>query len=616
MGLHADLMNTALSHFNRWKLGVLAAVAVTFLTSIPQLSFWFARLGHWQGSYVLYQEDETTYSAYVSGLIAGQPRRSDPYSGRNAYNTSDLAECHFSIQFVPAYLLTLFARVGGLSASTVFIVLLPICALCSSLAVYWLLINVSADKLASAVGVLVVLCLGALAGAQGELQALLGARAFHHFPFLRRYQPAIAFPLFFLVCGLVWRVIRARRLSSANVAVAAAASTLLSVLIFSYFFLWTTAFAWLAVLFLLHLTIRPENWKRSLWRLAAMAVLPLACLVPYFSLLSQRAPTMDGVLALAMTRRPDLLRAPEVLGAIAAALLAWGARRAPGRRWGDPAVIFTLSFALVPFVVFNQQVITGRSLQSKHYEDFIANYAALTALVLTAALFWRHDGPLRQSRKRAATLTTVICLGWGLFEASGVTARTAAYARMRDDMVPVLKWLSALDHAGGAVQATDLRPSVVLSTNLSLADNMPIGAPQPVLWAPAMRDFPGASAAEYKQRFYHYLYFCGVSAEDLGGAIAEGQFHVLVALFGIDRAVPQLTANGRTITAEERRAALEQYDFFLRSFSRGRAAQFVLGYVVAPAAAQPDWTNLDRWYERVHGEVVGDYVIYNVRLRS
>jgi len=34
----------------------------------------------------------------------------------------------------------------------------------------------------------------------------------------------------------------------------------------------------------------------------------------------------------------------------------------------QPQLIFAGSFALLPFVVFNQQVITGRSIQPFHYE--------------------------------------------------------------------------------------------------------------------------------------------------------------------------------------------------------------------------------------------------------
>ena len=48
-----------------------------------------------------------------------------------------------------------------------------------------------------------------------------------------------------------------------------------------------------------------------------------------------------------------------------------------------PRFLFAASFALMPLAVFNQQVITGRSLQPFHYESFIANYVTLVGAFVT-----------------------------------------------------------------------------------------------------------------------------------------------------------------------------------------------------------------------------------------
>jgi predicted branched-subunit amino acid permease len=57
----------------------------------------------------------------------------------------------------------------------------------------------------------------------------------------RRYEPAAPFSLFFLFCTFVWKSLNDDRRRS--LAWAAAASLALVILIFSYFFLWTAAFA-------------------------------------------------------------------------------------------------------------------------------------------------------------------------------------------------------------------------------------------------------------------------------------------------------------------------------------------------------------------------------------
>ena len=85
-------------------------------------------------------------------------------------------------------------------------------------------------------------------------------------------------------------------------------------------------------------------------------------------------------------------------------------------RWREPVNLLAISFALMVFVVFNQQVITGRSLQPVHYEWFIANYCALIAIVLTAAS-WRRDGArLKRTNKQIAAIAMVALL-WAFGEA-------------------------------------------------------------------------------------------------------------------------------------------------------------------------------------------------------
>ncbi|MBO0206277.1 hypothetical protein, partial [Vibrio alginolyticus] len=59
-------------------------------------------------------------------------------------------------------------------------------------------------------------------------------------------------------------------------------------------------------------------------------------------------------------------------------------------RLSEPPVGFAFAVAAVPFIVFNQQIITGRSLQPIHYQVFIGNYVALVGLAISLALLWRR----------------------------------------------------------------------------------------------------------------------------------------------------------------------------------------------------------------------------------
>src|SRR5687768_11328260 len=83
--------------------------------------------------------------------------------------------------------------------------------------------------------------------------------------------------------------------------------------VFSYFYVWTTAAAWLGSVGLLWLIFRPEGFAKDLKRLAGVGAACLLILIPYAYLLSKRSHTMDDVQMLVRTHAPDLTRPPELI---------------------------------------------------------------------------------------------------------------------------------------------------------------------------------------------------------------------------------------------------------------------------------------------------------------
>src|SRR5207253_9032027 len=111
--------------------------------------------GHeWNGAYAYTDTDEVAYAAYFKALATGRPRRNDPYTGRDDMPNATQPESLFSIQFLPAYIIALPARVLGLSTSTIFILLMPIAAIAATLALSGLFEIVIGDDRQSAVGAL------------------------------------------------------------------------------------------------------------------------------------------------------------------------------------------------------------------------------------------------------------------------------------------------------------------------------------------------------------------------------------------------------------------------------------------------------------------------------
>ena len=603
----------------RWRWGVLAALALTLPALVPQLHLWYVRGHAWQGAFASCYTDEAAYAAYVNALIEGRPRKNDPYSGRADAPDHTQPESFFSIQFVPAYLLALPARALGLSAATVFIVLLPVATCATALALFWLLRLFVPDGRVAAVGVLIVLCLGPPLLMQGTALGLFGVRTTNvYLLFLRRYVPAVPFPFFYLFCGAVWLSLTSTDRRAALVA-ALAAGALFALLVFSYFFLWTAAAAWLCGLMLLWLAMKPEGRQRALLTFGVTGTCAVAALAPYAVLLARRAATTDAMQALEQTRAPDLFHLSEALGAIILLRLAVSLRRGRFARH-EAAALCAAAFALTPFIIYNQQVVTGRSLQPAHYDLFVLNYCLPLALCLTLWLLWQtrraQAGPTTAQTQtlggRALLLVAVAAYGWGTLETATATRRLAQQNQQTDALWAVGLRLAQLAAADKPAHAA--APPVVFTPDTLLADHLPISAPQPPLWALHVTAFTELSQAEQTERLYQFLYYTGVAPDGFAAHVSARPFLQYV-LFGPARAYPDLTRHYVAPTPAELQTQQQRYASYVATFERARAAHTVVSYLVTSDAVAVDLTNFDRWYERSTAERLGGFTLYRVKLR-
>jgi hypothetical protein len=340
-----------------------------------------------------------------------------------------------------------------------------------------------------------------------------------------------------------------------------------------------------------------------------IAALVIASLVPYAWLLSKRSATMDTVQALVRTHVPDLRRSIEIIGLLV--MLALGAvLKRHKLHWRDPRMLITAAFALLPLILFNQQVVTGLSLQPMHYEQFVASYTTLIALALT--LFWLF-GSGDPNRRLPVLMTLIIgCAGfvWGMGETWISTRRFAQANINRDEARPAvlrLRALAAIDSAN--------KTKVVFAPDFSRGDTLPMEAPQPVLWAPHMFVFSGVTSAENKERFFQFLYYSGVDAETFESNYQQQGF-AKYAIFGWERANPNLTADYQPITAAELTAEAQNYKNYVSTFNEAKARQPTLGYLLMKDDQAINLSNLDRWYARDQGERAGRYVIYRLTPRQ
>jgi hypothetical protein len=579
-------------------------VAILFMLALaPQIA---SRFGHRpsSGSYFSFNSDEAPYLAYVNALKQGRPRKSDPFSGRDDRAGAAQPESIFSIQFMPAYAVAWAARVAAVSSQTAFSILSCLVAICAALGIYVLIRSVSGDAHHAAAGALIVLCCGSLRFAPFVTRFSSVGRA-QYFPFLRGYLPSFAFPFFILFLIIVWLCVTTKR-SRKQLVTSFAAAAIFILLLFSYFYLWTAVIAWLCILAGLWLVLRPDSYQQQLRSIAIVAGVAVAGLFGYWQLLTHRATSTDAFQVVTRTHRPDLFRLPELIGlAAAAAILFFARRRAFGLR--EPGTLFIISLALLPLAVFNQQVLTGYSIQPIHYELYVTNYTALLAVVLGASTLAQAHRTAR-FRKWFFALAAVVAIVWGVVEmAYAIRARTELNA-IRDEARPAALRLADLAKTGG----DDPRNSIVFATNIVQADTLPADAPQPLLWAPHMRSFPGVDFAEDKSRYYAQLYYGGVDAAAFESLLRETTI-APSAVFGWERVNSRLASEPNPISEDEIQKEIRRYTDYVTTFDQVRAASVPLAFAVT--SRKDNLTNLDRWYVRDEGETVGNLMLYRVRLR-
>jgi len=397
------------------------------------------------------------------------------------------------------------------------------------------------------------------------------------------------------------------------------AGIILAVLVFSYFYLWTAAAAWLGCIGILWLYFRPLDRSKGLVVLTIIGAITAIALVPYGYLVSHRPATLDEQQTLISTHQPDLFRIPEILGFMILVALVIGLFRNMIERT-EPRLIYAASLGLLPFVVFNQQILTGKTMQAYHFEAFVLNYAVLVGLLITVALFWK---PIPG---RLLLWIAVLCFLWGFVEV-GVPSRLTSVpsAVANDQIVPVLLRLKVLSKEDGTL--ADLRAkgnasTLVFSPQLVVTTLLPTWTSQGTLLDPGGLDFGTTSREEQKEFFYLHLYYSradmGAFRKALNGSLDDRTFihYAQTIIFGHERIVPALSFHFQPIQPEEIENEIHLYQAYADSVSREQILKRPIKYAITSADSNFDFSNIDRWYERDAGERVGAYILYRLKLRE
>lgn len=583
----------------------------------PQFNLRQLRGADYRGAFASCDLDEMAYASYLQALADGRPRLNDPYTGRDDSPSSPQPESLFSIQFFPAYLVAIPARIFGISITTMMPIVSAFSAFFTVLALFWLIVSITKDSRMAAIGALAVAVGSALISGIGAANALYeGGVAYPFFPFMRRHIPSATFPFFFAFYACLWSGLKAPT-KKKQIVYSTLTSLCFAATVFSYFYLWTSAAASLACLTALILIFREENWQRDFKFLLITGAICLLSLAPYAILLANRSPTTDKAQLLVFTRQPDLQRYIAIVGYFILLFLAFAAWKKITEP-KDKIAFFIAALALSPFVVFNQQILTGRSLQPFHYEFYSLNYVVALAVVLLLFIYWQQI--LSNRKIISAILLVVFALvttAWGYFEAKETTALWDDVNIVRDDSMPVNRQLRQLADEARAKGENPLTQTT-LNFNSIQGDSQPTVAPQPVLWARHQHVFAGITGwDENKERYYQLLYYADLDENYLRTSLTGcSEIEACMVLFGWDRFNTRLSANARPLTQPEIEAEIQNFAEYRKKFSRAQAANPALSYLVVHSESANAFINLDRWYERDAGEIFGKYKLYRLNLRD
>jgi hypothetical protein len=120
---------------------------------------------------------------------------------------------------------------------------------------------------------------------------------------------------------------------------------------------------------------------------------------------------------------------------------------------------------------------------------------------------------------------------------------------------------------------------------------------------------------ENKERYYQFLYYQNIDESGLEHQL-RNDFVAKIALFGWGRHTDRLTTQARPLTYGEISAEARKYAAYRASFNAATAASPMLSYAVVNNQARTDLTNLDKWYVRDAGEIIGKYTLYRLELRA
>lgn len=379
---------------HRWA--IILALLVTVIVALPQIYF---RIDHkddgiYQGIELL---PDSPWSARAREVQDGHPLFGNIYNKEgkdNPYLFQPLGS------IVVGYMGEMFSLDINNTLLLSRLVLTPIVFLL----IYAFVFLISRDKFAGLCSASLLLLADGIMSYYGLSHILQGISPENFLRIARPVNPAMIYVLFFGFLVTFWLFYKRR-----GWGYGAVSAVLLGLNFYNYFYTWTYLYAFGALLVLFFLVQR--NWKEAV-RIGSVFVGALLVGVPYLINLYQVTlhPAYEEVGArfgLLISHAPLFVGFVVMVGVVVYLL---GFPRKDRETY-----LFGLALTLTPFITMNQQLLTGKVLQTSHYHWFFHKPMAVIFVLVVVFHVLSKNKLSSYTRLLLALVTVTMSLAVGLF---------------------------------------------------------------------------------------------------------------------------------------------------------------------------------------------------------
>ena len=413
------------------KWVVMFAFGVGIIMAFPQFYFPYDHADTYKGIYITMTDNDTGYLARIQEVRDGHPGLGNPiskYGKEDPYTQSPLGE------IIIAYLGKMFF----LDLNSTILLARFLFTFLVFLAVYGLVFLFSRQKI-TAVAAATALCLAKPLISRGALITLWKGISDPtiFLDLYRPVQPMVSSLFFFSFLLFFWLFLEKRRWVFGIIS-----ALILGLSFYIYPYTWSFLYAFLGAFCLV--LIFQRRWF-DLKRIILLTLGGVFIAIPYLLNVYRSISNPNFI---DVTRRFGLIETHQpILGFLVPSLFIIFLIFFPKK--SRERFIFCLALLLAPFIVLNQQLITGKDFHSGHYHWFYHQPLAvifLVIIVLYQTGFWQ--GKLRLFKNiNLSKILACLIIGASLY--TGIVIQAASYKASESRILydqrysPIVQWFNA-----------------------------------------------------------------------------------------------------------------------------------------------------------------------------